>query len=473
MVFTSYSFIFVFLPLVLAGFYLILRYLGGTPAKVWLTAASLFFYAQGSPIFLLLLTGTAVFNYSMLRLIKKHRKNPKAARSILAAAVVENLGLLFYFKYMNFFLKNVNLVFGTDYILRNIALPLGISFYTFQILSCVIEYYRGEAGDSSFLEFALLVTFFPKLIVGPIAKHDSVVEQLRSPAFSNINMENIMRGIMFFSVGCAKKTLIADPLIAHAQNFYNVMGNGNFFEAWGAVVSYTFAYYFDFSGYIDIAIGLGLFFNIRLPENFNSPYKAQNFADFWRRWNITISNFFYEYIFKSIFKFGDRIGKLIAATMATFIVSGLWHGASWHFVFWGAANGILVCVANIMTLKRKKLPPFPAWIITFFFILVTRVLFDANGMTQALAVYKSMFDITPVFRGWREFLALGAGYLKENLSVAALVVASSGICFFAPNTREMFLEEKPRWYHAVYGGALITVSLFFMGRVSDFLYFQF
>ena len=259
MVFSSYSFIFFFMPLVLAGFFLILRYLGGTPAKVWLAAASLFFYAQGSPIFLLLLTGTVVFNYFMLRLIKKYRKNPKAARSILAAAVVENLGLLFYFKYMNFFLKNVNLVFGTDYILRNIALPLGISFFTFQILSCVIEYYRGEAGDSSFLEFALLVTFFPKLIVGPIAKHDSIMEQLRSPAFSNINMENIMRGIMLFSVGCAKKTLIADPLIAHAQNFYNVMGNGNFFEAWGAVVSYTFAYYFDFSGYIDIAIGLGLF----------------------------------------------------------------------------------------------------------------------------------------------------------------------------------------------------------------------
>jgi D-alanyl-lipoteichoic acid acyltransferase DltB (MBOAT superfamily) len=251
------------------------------------------------------------------------------------------------------------------------------------------------------------------------------------------------------------------------------MGNGNFFEAWGAVFAYTFAYYFDFSGYIDMALGLGMFFNLRLPENFNSPYKARNFADFWRRWNITVSNFFYDYIFRRIFRFGDGVPKLVLATMITFIVSGLWHGASWHFVFWGVANGILVSLANIMTLKRRKLP-FPlAWALTFFFVLVTRVLFDANGMTQAFNVYRSMFDIRPALSGFRVFLNSGLMYISQNLYEIFLIIAGACICFFAPNTREMFSESRPRWYHAVFAGALFTMSLFFMGRVSNFLYFQF
>jgi D-alanyl-lipoteichoic acid acyltransferase DltB (MBOAT superfamily) len=167
------------------------------------------------------------------------------------------------------------------------------------------------------------------------------------------------------------------------------------------------------------------------------------------------------------------VPKLVLATMATFIVSGLWHGASWHFVFWGAVNGILVCLANIMTLKRKKLP-FPlAWALTFFFVLVTRVLFDANGMTQAFSVYRTMFDIRPVLSGPRAFLGSGLDYVSGNLQEMLLIVAGACICFFAPNTREMFEEFKPRWYHAVFAGALFTISLFFMGRVSSFLYFQF
>lgn len=473
MIFSSYSFIFFFLPVVLVGYFLAQKFLGAKSIKIWLVAASLFFYAQARPVYLLLLFGTVVFNYIIIRLLGKHRDKIAISKCILAIAALENLGLLFYFKYMNFFLQNVNYVIGTDYILHHIILPIGISFYTFQILSYTIDYYRNEAGESSFLDFFLFVTFFPQLIVGPITKHDSMVMQFRSPALSHVDTNNIMKGIMFFSVGCAKKILIADPLIIHAQNFYNVMGNGNFFQAWGAVFSYTFAYYFDFSGYIDMALGLALFFNISLPQNFNSPYKARNFADFWRRWNITVSNFFYDYIFKGIFKFGNGIGKLILAIIITFIVSGLWHGASWHYIVWGIANGILVCFANIMTLKRKKLPHFLAWFLTFFFILVTRVLFDANGMTQAIGIYKTMFNLSPAFEGLRIFLKLGFLYLRHNLSVTALIIAGGGICFFAPNTNEMFWDMNPRWYHAVFSGILITVSLFLMGGVSNFLYFQF
>jgi len=473
MIFSSYTFIFIFLPVAFTVYFLAQRFAGDKPAKIWLIAASLYFYAHGSLVFLPLLAGTIVFNFIIVKLIRRYHDRPVIPKLILAAAFVENLGLLFYFKYMNFFLTNVNYVFGTDFVLLDIVLPIGISFYTFQILTHVIDTYNEEAEDSTFLEFTLFVSFFPQLIVGPIIRHDDMIEQIRSDKIRRIDTGNIIKGIMFFTVGCAKKILIADPLITHAQNFYNVMGNGNFFEAWGAVFAYTFAYYFDFSGYADMALGLGMFFNIKLPENFDSPYKARNFADFWRRWNITVSNFFNDYIFRKIFRFGNGIPKLILATLVTFIVSGLWHGASWHYVFWGVANGILVCFANIMTLKRKKLP-FPlAWALTFFFILVTRVLFDANGMTQALNIYRTMFDIRPALNGLHAFLSTGAAYIRENLTVTALIIAGACICFFAPNTREMFSKMKPRWYHAVFAGVLFTMSLFFMGRVSNFLYFQF
>ncbi len=473
MIFSSYAFIFIFLPIAFTGYFLAQKFIGDMPAKAWLVIASLYFYAHGSLSFLPLLAVTIVFNYVILKLLRKYRHRPVIPKLLIVMAAAENLGLLFYFKYMNFFLTNVNYVFGTDYIFFDIVLPIGISFYTFQILSHVIDTYKGEGEDSSFLEFALFVSFFPQLIVGPIIRHGDMVEQIRSAKIRWINTDNIVKGIMFFSVGCAKKILIADPLITHAQNFYNVMGNGNFFEAWGAVFAYTFAYYFDFSGYVDMALGLGMFFNIRLPDNFNSPYKARNFADFWRRWNITVSTFFNDYVFKRIFKFGNGIPKLILATIITFIVSGLWHGASWHFIFWGVANGVLVCFANIMTLKRKKLPFSLAWSLTFFFILVTRVLFDANGTTQAFSIYRTMFDIRPALGGLSAFLSSGIIYVRDNITEVGLIIAGACISFFAPNTREMFSEMKPRWYHAVFGGVVFTLSLFLMGRVSNFLYFQF
>ncbi len=473
MIFSSYTFIFIFLPIVFVVYYLGQRFLGDVVAKVWLVVASLYFYAHGSLAFLPILAGTVVFNYFIVKMMRRSRGRQVITKLLMALAILENLGLLFYFKYMNFFLENVNYILGSDFILLTIILPIGISFYTFQILSHVIDTYRGEGEDSSFLEFSVFVTFFPQLIVGPIIRHDDMMGQIRSEKARGINSVNVMKGITLFSVGCAKKILIADSLITHAQKFYNVMGNGNFFEAWGAVFAYTFAYYFDFSGYVDMALGLGLLFNIRLPENFNSPYKARNFADFWRRWNITVSNFFNDYIFKRIFNFGNGILKLILATLVTFIVSGLWHGASWHFVFWGLANGILVCFANIMTLKRKKLPFFLAWGLTFFFVLLTRVLFDANGMTQAISVYKAMLDIRPAIDGLKSFLELGLAYVRDNLFVTGLIVISACISFFAPNSREMLEDKEPKWYHAVFSGVLITISLFFMGSVSNFLYFQF
>lgn len=473
MVFCSHVFIFAFFPVVFIGYWLTARFLPKTASKVWMVAASLCFYAKGDPKFVPLLAFTTVFNYWIVRQLTVKPKGSSVSKFYLGLGIIENLGFLFYFKYTNFFIDTINRVLGTNISQQNIPLPLGISFYTFLILSCVVDTYRGNTEVDSFLDFAMFVTFFPHLIVGPISHHNDVVTQFCEGDFYRINGSNIMQGILLFSIGCAKKIIIANPLIAHAQNFYNVMGTGNFFEAWSGVIAYTFAYYFDFSGYTDMAQGLGLFFNVRLPFNFDSPYKARSFSDFWRRWNITVSRFFQDHIFSNIFHFGDRLERLILATMATFLVSGLWHGAGWHFIFWGAANGILVCISNIMTLKRKKLQPTLAWALTFFLILLTRVLFDSNSVTQAFTVYQDLFNLRPLFANAGDFIAQGLSYLRANLSVICLMAAAAAISFFAPSTRQICTSFEPKWYYALCSGILFAASLFFMGEVSSFLYFQF
>jgi len=471
--FSSYAFIFVFFPIAFAGYWLTARYAGNRAAKIWLVGASLCFYAQGSASYLSLLVITTLFNYGCVRLLGRQRKGSTAAKVLLAVALAENLAFLLYFKYANFLVDNVNYLLGTSLPHRVEFLPLGISFYTFIIISCVVDVYRGRTEPSSLLDFSAFVTFFPHLIVGPISRHGDVVPQLpREDSRIELNWTNISLGLFLFSIGCAQKILLADPLIAHAREFYG-LGGGGFFEAWGGVMSYTFAYYFDFSGYIDMALGSALFFNIRLPHNFDSPYKARDFADFWRRWNITVSEFFYEHIFRNVYRFGDRLGRFVVAIMATFLVSGLWHGAGWNFILWGAVNGVLVCAASIMTLKRMRLPYPLAWASTFFLMVLTRVLFDSSSVTQAVSVYRTILDVRPLFADPAGFLEQGLSYVRANASVSLLTLVGAGICFLAPSTREISERFEPRWFYAVLAGAAIVASLFYMGSVSDFLYMQF
>ena len=235
------------------------------------------------------------------------------------------------------------------------------------------------------------------------------------------------------------------------------------------VLAFTFAYYFDFSGYIDMARGLGYLFGVELPINFDSPYKASDFADFWRRWNMTISRFFHETVFANLFHFGDRIPKLIFATLATFAVSGLWHGADWHFIAWGIVNGVLVCIANIGTLKRIKLPKALGCVVTFVLSVLVRVLFDANGMTQALQVYRRLFSFT----GWRNILPDLTSFVPQNLTVVVLLVVGALICFCLPNSNQIGEKTRFRGRDAVFAAVLLMLSIFYMSQVSTFLYFNF
>ena len=483
MIFSSYKFIFLFLPAAVLGYVFAKRYWGVLGARVWLICASLVFYAQGNIRLLPILLLTVFFNHAIIHGIGRFEGKRHIQTALYVLSLLENLGLLFYFKYLNFFFENVNRFFGKEIPMLEIMLPIGISFYTFTIISCVTDVYKSRVKPMSLLEFTSFATFFPQLVVGPITRYDKIAEQINDDGFLKLNPDNIMTAVFLFSMGCGKKVLLADPLISHAQGFYDASAGGDFFGAWSGVLAYTFAYYFDFSGYIDMALGLGRIFNIKLPENFNSPYKARNFPDFWRRWNITVSQFFNEQIFKNIFKFGDGVIKLVFATLMTFAVSGIWHGAGWHFIAWGAVNGILVSAGNIMTLKRKSLPSWLAYGLTFFFILLTRVLFDSSGMTQALSVYRLMFDIRPFFHksdglaglgiDFMAFISHGIYFVKDNIYIIVLMALSAFICFAMPNTGEIVKHGKLSRKYAVLSGIVLAASLFYMGAVSSFLYFQF
>ena len=468
MIFSSYKFIFLFFPIVFGVYCLLRKFKKLTFMKIWLVAASLFFYGFGDKRFLSVLVFTAIFNFIVSRMLQLKKTKNITRKILIVISMAENLGLLFYFKYTNFFLENVNRIFHSDIPMLKVILPLGISFYTFQLISYVVDSYRREAQEYSFIDYMVFVTFFPQLIVGPVVTHSEIMPQLCEKNLMRVNKKNIMLGILLFSIGCFKKIVIADPLITHATAYYGGDING-IIRAWSAVLAYTFAYYFDFSGYIDMALGLGRFFNIELPQNFDSPYKARNFADFWRRWNITVSQFLNDNIFKNIFHFGNGKIKLVFATLITFIVSGLWHGAGWHYIAWGLANGIFVCFANLMTLHRKKLP-FPiAWALTFFFSVLVRVLFDAADTIQAINVYKVMF--TPV--SIPELITQWSAYIKESGGSIVMLIFSAIIVFGFKNSGEIAKNMKPKAHYAVYSALLLAISLFFMGQVSNFLYFQF
>lgn len=466
MIFSSYKFIFLFLPIVFIVYGILRKFKKHEISKFWLVISSLYFYSQGSKEFLPFFLFTILANYIVGLSILKI-KNKKLKLFVLIIGLVENLALLGYYKYSQFILENVNTLAGTSYILNKVILPIGISFFTFQLIAYIVDCYKGKAKKYSFVDYMLFITFFPQLIVGPIVHHSEMVVQFEDESKFKFDSNLFMLGLFTFIIGVGKKIIIADPLIIYAQNYYNGLGELGFFHSWTAVFSYTFAYYFDFSGYGDMAIGIGLFFNIKLPINFNSPYKARNFADFWKRWNITLSQFLNDYVFKSIYKFGDRAWKLFLAVLVTFIVSGIWHGAGYHFIAWGIVNGIFVCIAYVMILNRWKLPFIIAWFITFSGIVLSRVLFDSYNISQSIIVYKRMFTLPS------EFIVTMKLFIENEYKILIVIIIASIITFAFKNSQEMTKDFKPSYKNAIFIAIIFTIALFKMNEVSSFLYFQF
>jgi len=363
LLFNSYEFIFVFLPITFIIYFYLNHKRLTEASKGFLVFSSLFFYSWWNIAYLPLILSSMLFNYiigNSLNNDEGHHRFPK--KSILTFGIVSNIALLGYFKYSDFMIENVNYLTSSNIPTLDLALPLAISFFTFQQISYLVDSYKQETKEYDFLNYALFVTFFPQLIAGPIVHHKEMMPQFANTRNKVKNYKNIAMGLFIFSIGLFKKVVIADTFATWATAGFDTATTLNLFEAWATSLSYTFQLYFDFSGYTDMAIGAALLFNIKLPINFNSPYKAITIQDFWRRWHITLSRFLKDYIYIPLG--GNRKGEFRTYNnlMATFIIGGLWHGAGWTFVFWGFLHGIALVVHRVWSKLGFKLWTWVAWL---------------------------------------------------------------------------------------------------------------
>lgn len=499
MLFNSYIFIFAFLPLCLLGFYA-LKGLNATCAKLWLIGMSLWFYGYFNINYLIIMLFSVVFNYSIYCLLKRTGSGVSKDRLFLISGVAVNLAVLFYFKYYDFFIDNCNSILGTQIPLKGILLPLGISFFTFQQIGFLADAYRGEIEECAPVDYALFVCFFPQLIAGPIVNHDEMLPQFRRIG-RKISSEAIARGVYIFILGMSKKVLIADTFGKAVDYAYLNLGTGiNATESFLAILFYTLQLYFDFSGYCDMAIGLGGMLGIDIPINFNSPYKAVNIIDFWKRWHITLSRFFSKNIYIPLG--GNRCGQIRMYTnlFIVFFLSGIWHGAGWNFILWGSMHGILYVITrawqNWRRLKIKdpgneadssSIVKLLCVMFTFAFVNIAWVYFRAPSIQAANQIISNLWNtswVTPS-EAFAEGFNLGefwyvmkvlhlTGFSFSRYILMMLFLAFGLIItFFGKNVHELADRTKFSAGTAVVLGALSVWCIVSMSGVSTFLYFNF
>ena len=465
MIFSTFSFILIFLPVVFFLYSFFLAKGKIDTAKVVLVISSFFFYAYGSGDFFPFFVASIFFNYFVgLRLSKiKDKSSVIKRKSLFIFGILGNLCLLAYYKYTDFAIFNVNFLFDLEIPYKNILLPIGISFFTFQLIAFLVDSYRGETKEYSLLNYLMFITFFPQLIVGPIVHHKDVVPQYNSLSKGLPNTANISRGVFLFSLGCAKKLLMADPLSLWAQKAFDHAQELTFTESWFASISYTLSYYFDLSGYADMAIGSAVMFGIVIPINFNSPYKARNFAEYWRRWHISLSKFLGDYIFRNVYKKDAGPLNFYYALFITFLVSGFWHGAGWTFVVWGIINGLFVIFSHMMIRAELRLPYIIAWSMTFLGIIGTRVLFVSNDFSDAYYVLTQMIT----FDGF----SLNGRFIATTQPIYIILGLFIVLCF--PNSNQLFDKFKVDYKFMLATSILLAISFLNMSYVRGFLYFQF
>lgn len=535
MLFNSYIFIFLFLPLCLVGFY-ILQNRQATLAKVWLTCFSLWFYGYFNQSYLLIMVCSIIGNYFVHCMIIRARSlesertqdrkmsqsresNTKQAelryssKQIMIAGITLNLLVLFYFKYFDFFIDNVKYLFGSSLPLKNILLPLGISFFTFQQISFLVDTYRGELDAVSFIDYALFVSFFPQLIAGPIVVHEEMIPQFarigKDTRSKDEKVEIFTKGVYVFVLGLAKKVLIADTFGIAVDLAYSNVNAINSFESLITILFYSLQLYFDFSGYCDMAKGIAGMFGMKIANNFNSPYKAANIVEFWKRWHITLSRFFTKNIYIPLG--GNRKGKgrMYLNYLIVFFLSGLWHGAGWNFILWGMMHGILYVVTKWwINHKRKtcvikngdevsKKKAVKKWtsnvikviscVVTFIYVSIAWVYFRASSMEQANALLINIFTKTWALPGSGFTDAFNLGefwYILKIFKVTTLPYAEYYIMilfsmfavlitFFGKNIDELAEKFKPTILNAAVTAVLFIWCVVSLSGVSTFLYFNF
>ena len=480
MLFNSYIFVLLFLPLCLVGYFTINHFKKYKLAMFFLFVMSMWFYAYNNIYYLFIILFSILFNYTCYRLIKQ-----KKGKLFVTLGVCVDIGILMFFKYMDFFIENFNGVFKTDFNLLHIALPLGISFFTFQQISFLVDSYRGEVEDVDFLSYACFVSYFPQLIAGPIVSHDEILPQLKDTAKKKVNIENLTKGFYLFALGLAKKCLIANRFSGAVTYGYTTIDKQGTVGAIIVMLSYTVQIYFDFSGYCDMAIGIGKMMNIDIPVNFNSPYRALTITEFWERWHITLTRFFTKYVYIPLG--GSRKGKVrtYINIMIVFILSGCWHGAGWQFIFWGFIHGVFMVITRMFKKFFDALHPAVNWLVTFLFVNVAWVFFRAPSFASALTLLRKVFSfnyngfdetLTETFR-FTEIKKVFSVLKLESMFPHSIMVTFLIVSFFlmvaGKNALERTEKFKPTVIKAFTTVFLLVWSICTFSGLQEFLYFNF
>lgn len=471
MVFSSTIFLFVFLPIVLLGYFLLKK----EYRNVFLIIVSLGFYAVDKPKFIIVLMASVAINYFTGLWINyaKAQYSTIGNRIILILTVILNLSLLFYFKYMNFFISTTNGMFGTNIALMNIALPLGISFFTFQGLSYTLDLYMGKVEvQRNPINFTLYMTLFPKLIQGPIARYRDVYKQIED---RECTVEKFSYGVRRFIIGLAKKVIIANQLGIIVDQIFSKAPNENSMAiAWIGSICYTLQIYFDFSGYSDMAIGLGKMFGFDFMENFRYPYISKNLTEFWRRWHISLSTWFRDYIYIPLG--GNRKGNVYFNSLVVFFVTGMWHGAAWNFIIWGLWHGLFLIIEKFLKLKniQIKLPNFIRWIYAMLIVSLGWVLFRAPDINYALTYIGVMFGLVGTHN-----VGFTALWYLTNKTITIILLAVIASIPLKEKFSKVFNKMDGTYFEVVstdmYLIILFLISIMYVmtSTYNSFIYFKF
>ncbi len=496
MLFNSYIFVLLFLPICIIGYFGLNR-VNQTLGLLFLIGMSLWFYGYTNPRWILIIVMSIVVNYGIhvLMVNSTEADNVEVTskflsfrrKGLLFFGIAFNIGLLFYFKYLNFFLNNVKWIISSgatrDTEVAKIVLPLGVSFYTFQQLSFIIDSSSGNGGVKcrTLIEYAAYVTFFPQLVAGPIVAGDVLIPQLSDSNRKNVNYENLSKGLILFTIGMFKKVLLADTFGKAVDWGYGNIGQLDTTNAIIVMLSYTFQIYFDFSGYSDMAMGLGWMLNIDLPLNFDSPYKAANITEFWKKWHITLTDFFRKYVYFPLG--GSRKGAIrtYRNIFIIFALSGLWHGADWTFVIWGIMHGMALMFERAAWKWWSRIPKLISWFPGFVFINIVWIFFRADNFVVAgeligIITELDLGAINPEIMS--DFILTEFSYIPVVnycpwIGMLLYFVFGFGLVFFAPNPKDIAkYGERILWLQPIFA-LILAWCVFSFGSVSDFLYFNF
>ncbi len=466
MLFNSYAFIFVFLPIALAGYFSINHFKRITLGKCWLIGASLYFYTYFSYKNLPILLFSLCMNYILGSLLHQDLKWISKL-NLFRFGLFLNIGLLSFFKFSGF------------------LLPLGLSFFTLQQVAFLIDSYEGLTEKKGFIDYAFFVSFFPTLISGPIVHYQHLIPQIESIDNKRFNLNQFSAGIFIFCLGLTKKVLISEAFAGWAKTGFDEALSLDLLAAWKTSLSYTFQLYYDFSGYTDMAIGIGYMFNVKIPQNFNSPFRSKSIIEFWSRWHMTLSQFINTYLFTPIVRAMPKINfrNTMFATFIAMFIAGIWHGAGWTFVAYGVLHGSALVVNHIWKKRKKKLPPGLAWFLTFNFVNITFIVFRAKTLSEAWKVLKGMLGFSGVIIpkviiksvgplkewGWK----MGSYLQPDDYLLMIMLVGAFYALHKLKNSLELEKEFTPNTKVAMACGIAFVFCFFGMNRITEFIYFNF